>query len=141
MSISTFPSTVGSPPLPPAMPPPLFMVSRRAETGGTIRLVLVGELDLAAQHHFEADLESAQHHSDRVVLDLRALSLIDCACVGTIFAAARRARDEGAVLILLAARGAVRRVLDLIGPPPDAAVLDPGDIHEHRAEHRASVAT
>jgi anti-anti-sigma factor len=127
VSISRHPSSPDPPPPLPATPPsPLFISSRRAESGGSISLVLAGELDLAGRHHFETDLDHAQHDSDRVLLDLRALSLIDCSCLAILFAAGRRARCEGAALILVGPRDQVRRVLDLVGPPPDVPVLDPG---------------
>ncbi len=121
------------PAVPSPNPPALFMSSRRAETGGSIRLVLAGELDLAVGTRLESDLEEAQDGSDRVLLDLRALSFVDCACIATFFAAARRARRDGAVLILLGPIGQVRRLLDLIGPPPGVAVLEHGDLDRHRA--------
>jgi anti-anti-sigma factor len=115
-------------PLAGAMPPtPSFLSSRRAEPGGTIRLILAGELDLASQPYFKAALDSAQADSDRVLLDLNALTLIDCACLSTIFAAAERGRHEEAVLILLKPRGQVRRVLDLVGLPPGVSILAHGD--------------
>jgi anti-anti-sigma factor len=123
MSASHHPSTL-DPPVPlPAKPPPFFISSRVAESGGSIRLVLAGELDLAARSNFETVLDQAQHDSDRVLLDLRALSLIDCSCLATVFVAASRARGKGAALALLDPRDQVRRVLDLVGPPPEVAVL------------------
>ncbi len=120
----------GSPSLSPATrakPPPFFLSSRRAEPGGTVRLVLAGELDLAAQPEFKAALDSAQADSDRVLLDLSALTLIDCAALSTIFAAAERGRREGAALTLFDPRGQVRRVLGLVGPPTGVSVLAQGD--------------
>jgi anti-anti-sigma factor len=110
----------------------VFISSRRAETGGSIRVILAGELDLAERRHLESDLEMAQNDSHRVLIDLRALSFIDCACTATLFASARRARGEGAVLIFLGPLGQVRRLLDLVGPPPGVAVLERSDLHEPR---------
>ena len=104
------------------------MATRRAEPGRSIRLVLAGELDLAAKLYFEAALDSAQTDARRVLLDLNALTLIDGACLDTIFAAGRRARREDAELILLRPRGQVRRVLDLVGAPAGVSVLDRSDL-------------
>jgi anti-anti-sigma factor len=118
--------------LPPAKPP-LFTSSRRAETDGSIRLIVAGELDLAARHHFETDLGEAQDASDRVLLDLGALTFIDCACIASLFAAAGRGRREGAVLIIVSPCGQVRRVLDLVGSPAGVAVLEHDDLPERRA--------
>ncbi len=119
--------------LPQPQPPPRrFISSRRAETGGTIRLIVAGELDLAARGHFETDLDQAQDDSDRVLLDLGALTFIDCACLASLFAAARRGRREEADLVLLDPRGQVRRVIDLVGSPEGAAVLDQSDLTGRR---------
>jgi anti-anti-sigma factor len=114
-------------------PPPLFTSSNRAEPGGSIRLLLAGELDLAVRDRFDADLAQAQDHSDRVLIDLGALTFIDCACLASLFAAGRRAGHEHAVLIFLGPLGQVRRLLDLVGAPTEVSVLDHGDLDEHRA--------
>ena len=128
-SFPPFRSTLtGQPPPPPERPPWLFMSTRRAEPELTIRLILAGELELAAKLYFESALNAAQADADRVLLDLNALTLIDGACLDTIFAAAERARREGAVLILLGPCGQVRRVLDLVGAPAGVSVLDRGDL-------------
>jgi anti-anti-sigma factor len=119
-SLSLTPETV-------ANPPPFFLSSRRAEPGGSIRLALAGELDLAAQPAFEAALDAAQADSDRVLLDLTALTLIDCATLSTIFIAAERGRHRESVLTLFDPRGQVRRVLGLVGPPPGVSVIAEGD--------------
>lgn len=108
-------------------PPPLFSCTRRAEGEGSIRLVLAGELDLCGCAHFEQALKDAQADADRVILDLQALTLIDCASLGVVFDAAVEARRHDAVLILLDPRGQVRRVLDLTGAPDGVAVLERSD--------------
>lgn len=108
-------------------PPPLFSCTRRAEGGSSIRLVLAGELDLSARAHFEQALKDAQTDAGRVILDLQALTLIDCASLSVVFDAALEARRRNAVLILLDPRGQVRRVLDLTGAPEGVAVLERSD--------------
>lgn len=115
-------------------PPPLFSCSRRAE-GDSIRLVLAGELDLSAHAHFEQSLKNALSDADRVILDLQALTLIDCASLSVIYNGAIEARRRDAILIMLDPRGQVRRVLDLVGAPEGVAVLDRSD-----AEPLAAVA-
>jgi anti-anti-sigma factor len=110
--------------------PSSFSWTRMAESGGTIRLVLAGELDLAARGHLESALADAQSDSARVVLDLSALTLVDCASLEVIFTAAERCREGGGVLVLRHPRGQVRRVLDLIDPPIGVAVLDRSDFAE-----------
>ena len=108
-------------------PPPLFSCTRRAEGRDAIRLVLVGELDLSARPHFEQALRDAQTDASRVTLDLRALTLIDCASLSVVLEGGLEARRRDAVLILLDPRGQVRRVLDLIGAPDGVAVLERSD--------------
>jgi anti-anti-sigma factor len=107
--------------------PPLFSCTRRAEGRDSIRLVLAGELDLSARAHFKQALTDAQADASRVVLDLQALTLIDCASLSVVFDAALEARRRSAVLILLDPRGQVRRVLDLAGAPAGVAVLERSD--------------
>lgn len=107
--------------------PPLFSCTRRAEGRGSIRLVLAGELDLSARAHFEQALTDAQADASRVILDLQALTLIDCASLSVVFNAAVDAHRRDAVLILLDPRGQVRRVLDLTGAPQGVAVLERSD--------------
>jgi len=98
-----------------------------AEGRNSIRLVLAGELDLSVRSYFEQALEDAQADASRVVLDLGALTLIDCASLGVVFDAALEARRRDAVMILLDPRGQVRRVLDLTGAPDGVAVLERSD--------------
>lgn len=108
----------------PQPPPAEFSWTRVAESGDSIRIVLAGELDLAGRSHFETALDGAQDDSDRVLLDLGALTLIDCANLAVIFTAAARSRDERAALVLLGPRGQVRRVFDVLGMSAIVAILD-----------------
>lgn len=111
--------------LPPPQPPPRhFISSRRAEAGGSVRLVCAGELDLASRKLFENDLDDAQGRSEQVVLDLKALTFIDCACIATLFAAAKRGRSGSTALVLLCPRGQVRRMIDLVGSPTGVTIVD-----------------
>lgn len=117
-------------------PPPLFSCMRREEGRSLIRLVLRGELDLNFRAHFKQALEDAQSDASRVVIDLQALTLIDCASLSVVFDAAVEARRRDAVLILLDPRGQVRRVLDLTGAPDGVAVLERSDAEPMAAEAR-----
>jgi anti-anti-sigma factor len=101
-----------------------FSSTRRAESGGSIRLILAGELDLAARPQLITALDGAQADSDRIILDLAALILIDCSCLFVVFVAADRSVRERGVLILFSPLGQVRRVLDLVGAPPGVLILD-----------------
>jgi anti-anti-sigma factor len=108
--------------------PPLFLCTRRAESDSSIRLVLAGELDLANQAHFQQALSDAQADAPRVILDLPALTFIDCASLSVIFGAAVEARRAEGLLILLDPRGQVRRVLNMIGAPEGVAVMEGSDL-------------
>lgn len=127
MSLSHLPfqSSVPGSALPDTKAPPIrFSCIRRAEGGGSICLLLAGELDLAGSTEFRTALDGAQQDSDRVLLDITALTLIDCAGLAILFAASRRARLERSALILMSPRGQVRRLLGLVGAPSDATVLE-----------------
>jgi anti-anti-sigma factor len=133
--MSNPPAPFTSPPAPRVGPPPLFSCTRWAESRGSIRLVLAGELDLSAHAHFEQSLKDALSDADRVILDLHALTLIDCASLSVIYNGAIEARRRNAILIMLDLRGQVRQVLDLVGAPDGVAVLERSD-----AEPLAAVA-
>jgi anti-anti-sigma factor len=109
-----------------------FTSTRRAETGGSIRILLAGELDLAARPHFESALVDAQGDSDRVLLDLGALTMIDCAGLFVLFAAAERSREEHGMLILLSPSGQVRQMIGAVGVPAGVAILDREDLPARR---------
>ena len=111
----------------PSAPEPsacLFTWTRVAEGEGSTRLVLAGELDLARRERFGTAVDHAQADSDRVLLDLEALTFIDCASLFVVFAAAEHGSRAGTALILLSPRGQVRRLLDLVGVPAGVVVLD-----------------
>lgn len=126
MSNPASPSLRVSPTVPNLLP--AFCATRRAEGSDSIQLILAGELDLSSRSLFEADLDDAQGDCPRVTLDLLALSFIDCACLAVLFAAAARARRDQHRLILLDARGQVRRILNLVGAPTGVAVLERTDV-------------
>jgi anti-anti-sigma factor len=137
MSESLFPSLLpgsASPPTAGEALPHLFTSTRWAETGGSIRVFLAGELDLAGRAHFESALADAQGDSNRVLVDLGALTLIDCSALSVLFTAAERSRREDGLLILVSPRGQVRRMVELVGAPPGVAVLDREDLPARRSE-------
>ncbi|HET8954703.1 MAG TPA: STAS domain-containing protein [Solirubrobacterales bacterium] len=115
-------------------PSPLFSCTRRAEGTSSIRLILAGELDLSVRSHLDQALKDAQADAGRVVLDLQALTLIDCASLAVVFKAAVQARRDDAILIMLEPRGQVRRVLELTGAPTGVAVLALSDVLEDAPE-------
>lgn len=132
--MSTSPASSTESVAPDLGPPPLFSCTPRMEGRSSVRLVLAGELDLNFRAHFKRELEGAQSDASRVVIDLQALTLIDCASLSVVFDAAVEARRRDAVLILLDPRGQVRRVLDLTGAPDGVAVLERSDAEPMAAE-------
>lgn len=81
-----------------------------------MRLVPVGELDLATAGELEArlaELEAAE--PDEVLLDLRELEFIDSSGVRLIVAADRAASRRGRRFAVVSGPPAVQRVLDISG--------------------------
>jgi len=99
----------------PAKPPQPFRVDVHRE-GAAVRLVPVGELDLATAGELEArlaELEAAK--PDEVLLDLRELEFIDSCGVRLIVAADRAASRNGHRFAVISGPPAVQRVLDISG--------------------------
>jgi STAS domain len=61
---------------PPQKP---FSWVAQEERGGSNRLILAGELNLASRDQFAQALDHALSNSDRVIVDVGALTLIDSA--------------------------------------------------------------
>jgi anti-anti-sigma factor len=86
------------------------------EVGGSVRLVLRGELDAAtapAANHALLDL--LEGGSDRVVLDLRDLDFMDSTGVKFLIDGRDAARQRGVELALAYDEGVVERVLTVSG--------------------------
>jgi anti-anti-sigma factor len=86
------------------------------EVGGSVRLVLRGELDAAtapAANHALLDL--LEGGSDRVVLDLRELDFMDSTGVKFLIDGRDAARQRGVELALAYDEGVVERVLTVSG--------------------------
>jgi anti-sigma B factor antagonist len=77
-------------------------------------VVVSGELDLATAPRLSAAV--AKHGDAKLlVLDMTATTFIDSTGVRTLLHADRRSVDSGSRLVVVAGKGAVRRVLDLCG--------------------------
>ena len=88
-----------------------------------------GELDLASARRLERRLQYAIAVADRVVLDVAALTFVDVAGLRPVLQAADDLRRRGGTLVVVGARGGVRRLV---------TVLEVGDrlgLVENRAEH------
>src|SRR5690348_14502908 len=83
------------------------------DDGAHVLVTLRGELDIANAADLRAVLSEAVARNPHVVADLSDLTFIDCASVGALVRARRRAREAGGDLVLAGARGKVLRVLAL----------------------------
>lgn len=68
---------------------------RSADPDGTVRLTLLGEVDIAVAADLEHELAQLEHARLRVRLDLSELRFIDLGGLDTILAALARARRTG----------------------------------------------
>ena len=101
--------------------------------GATVRLALIGELDMASGPPLERRLEQlAARPLKEVVVDMRLTTFIDCATVATLLNAAAVARVAGWKLTIIPGPPGVRRVfeftktLDVLPfAGPDDAALQP----------------
>ncbi len=84
--------------------------------GAAVRVVPVGELDLATVGQLEAELDGLRAAGlGEVVLDLRELAFIDSTGVRLILAEERGAREDGREFGLIGGPPAVQRILEISG--------------------------
>lgn len=77
-------------------------------------LRLHGELSIASANQFAETVEEVLANALLVIIDLRALSLIDGVGIGMLINASARARGTGRRLVIVRGVGQVQRVSDLI---------------------------
>lgn len=83
---------------------------------GTIRLVLIGELDISTASILEERLREAEaERASRLVLDLTKLEFMDSSGLGVIFASHARHNDRQDRLLLIPGPPHVQRVFELSG--------------------------
>ena len=92
----------------------LLSIRVRDEPAWT-RVSLAGELDLAAGGVLERHLREAQSRTGWIVLDLRALTFIDCTGLRSVLAGRRRATERGHRFEVLCVPGQVARMLSVSG--------------------------
>jgi RND superfamily putative drug exporter len=81
---------------------------------GLAQIALAGELDLSSVDRFAAGLaEIEAERPDVLEIDLRALTFMDSTGLAQLFAANRRAREQGRRVVILKGPGPIDRVLDL----------------------------
>jgi anti-sigma B factor antagonist len=97
------------------MAPPFTAESRRRDAS-TWEVVVSGELDLATAPELEAVFESlAPTPSDRVLVDLAAVTFLDSSGIRALVRGKRRLQDAGVPLVVDAASDAARQVLEISG--------------------------
>lgn len=85
--------------------------------GGTARVVVSGEIDMAVTAALSASVLGALRADGvrLVEVELSAVGFIDACGVGALIAARNDARGQGKSLVVCGARGMPRRVLELTG--------------------------
>jgi anti-anti-sigma factor len=96
--------------------------------GGSPRVIVAGELDLATAEQLEAQLKQVESAGpETLVLDLRELEFMDSTGLRAVIAADTRARERGGKLVVVRAPDDVDRVfritlmdqhLELVDEPP-----------------------
>lgn len=98
-------------------------VEQLTDPDGTARLVVQGELDLAAAPMLRTALEALRREARSAVLDLRELTFMDSSGLRVLLECGRHRAAGWGVSLLLPAGGAVRRLIAITGvedalPPP-----------------------
>ncbi len=107
------------------MPRTIPFICRWSDSGvGAAWVHVAGELDLATVPQFEAALHAAQIKAWTVVVDLRALTFIDCLGAHAIADAAARARQDGRRLMVVRGGRQVNKVLTLTGAAAGLEIFD-----------------
>ena len=82
--------------------------------GGTVRLALTGELDIAGAARVEQELERIEREPPAtLVLDLRELAFMDSTGLRVIVAADERARDQGRRMVVVRGTDTVQRIIEM----------------------------
>jgi anti-sigma B factor antagonist len=81
------------------------------QNGGVLRLE--GEIDLARRQLIVDDIETRLRQHPQLVIDVSAVTFIDCTGLGTLLWAHTRAEDFGGGLALVGPCAALSRILEL----------------------------
>lgn len=100
---------------PMAIHPPRYLQTETDREGGTVRVRLSGELDLACEPYLNALVREVGDASERVVIDLRGLSFIDSTGLRSILLAWHRFREDGIEFAVVPGSGPVLRTLQITG--------------------------
>jgi anti-anti-sigma factor len=97
----------------------MFRLEERFERDGTLRLMLIGELDLAVVDHLATRLRELRKGGYPVRLDLTGLAFIDSSGIQELLHEISAAREEGWELRLDGPMtDQVARAVDLVGARP-----------------------
>jgi anti-anti-sigma factor len=92
---------------------------------GTQRVTLTGELDMASAPALSDELDrTAAHFTSAVVLDLSALTFIDCAGLRAVFAFTDRVRARGWRLQIISPPPQIARVFTLFDPTSQGRTVE-----------------
>ena len=95
---------------------PAYEINRHPADDGTLRLVLVGEIDVAAHDELHQAIMAAVDSGVReVVIDLHGVTFFDSGAVGVLVAGHSAARRAGCPYRLVEPPELVRRVLETNG--------------------------
>jgi anti-anti-sigma factor len=96
--------------------PPWLRYRHRADPDGALRLILLGEVDVAVAEDLLARLRELEHSHARVRLDLSQLRFIDLGGLDAILAALAEARRTGRELeVDPQVSPSVQRLIDYVG--------------------------
>jgi anti-anti-sigma factor len=95
-----------------------FRWSCESDWPESLRLQLVGELDLDGIEELRLALLAAEDPARLLIVDLARLDFIDCAATACLFRVAVHLSRTGRRLLLVGDHGQVARLLDLTGIPP-----------------------
>jgi anti-anti-sigma factor len=95
--------------------------------GGRVRMVLLGELDLAQEDRLTVAFDEARDGASELVVDLRELGYIGSIGVRLMLLEAERARREGREFGVVLGSGEPRRLFDLLRIDPSMIRRVPAD--------------
>jgi anti-anti-sigma factor len=98
-------------------------VERRADE---VRLILKGELDLAAKEEYEQELRKLEHDEsvESVVVDLRGLTFIDSTGIRLLLITLRASEGNGFTAAFVQGNGPVRDLLETTGVARQLPLVD-----------------
>ena len=83
---------------------------------GTVRITMVGRLDLTSAEQARRVLRDAQRAAGQVICDLAEVSFVDVSGLHVLLDSADRARLQGARLSVIHHPASLRRLLEVLGP-------------------------